>query len=229
MNISSLCLFLVVVFSLYGCNATQTATPVADDPMYAPVTPVMKRADIADTGSLFTAMSSNSLYSDIKARNIGDIVTVTLQENTNATKSAGTTTSKESVVDAQPIIGLGGNPIRIGNESIQLGMNTSNEFTGDAQANQSNSLRGNISVTVVDVLPNQNLRIRGEKWLTLNSGDEYIRLDGIIRAADISPTNEIASTKIANARIQYSGTGAFARAQEKGWLTRFFDSSWWPL
>ena len=110
-----------------------------------------------------------------------------------------------------------------------MGVSSSNEFTGDAQANQSNSLNGSISVTVVDVLANQNLVIRGEKWLTLNHGDEYIRLTGIIRPADISPANEIVSTKIANARIQYSGTGSFARSQEKGWLTKFFSSEWWPM
>ena len=81
----------------------------------------------------------------------------------------------------------------------------------------------------MEVLPNDNLVIRGEKWLTLNHGDEYIRLTGIIRLSDISPENEVLSTKIANARIQYSGTGSFASAQEKGWLTKFFTSSWWPL
>lgn len=220
---------LVTFVFLAGCNATQVSEPVANDPSYAPVTPVIKKPQLADTGSLFTPMTANSLYSDVKARHIGDIITVSLQENTNASKSAGTSSSKSTALDAQPIIGLGGNPIRIGNEAIQLGMNSSNDFSGDAKANQSNSLSGNISVTVVEVYPNQSLKIRGEKWLTLNSGDEYIRLEGIIRAADISPTNEIASTKIANARIQYSGKGAFARAQEKGWLTRFFNSTWWPL
>ena len=154
---------------------------------------------------------------------------MTLSENTNATKSAGTTTSKETGVDVQPITGLGGNALNIGNQSIQLGVNSSSEFAGDAQANQSNSLNGSISVTVTDVLANQNLVIRGEKWLTLNHGDEYIRLTGIIRASDISPENEILSTRIANARIQYSGTGSFARSQEKGWLTKFFSSQWWPF
>jgi flagellar L-ring protein precursor FlgH len=172
---------------------------------------------------------SNSLYSDVKARRIGDIITVNLRENTNASKSAGTTTNRESTVELQPITGLGGNAVNIGGQSIQLGVDSSNEFTGDAQANQSNSLNGNISVTVIEVLSNQNLVIRGEKWLTLNNGDEYIRLTGIIRPADISPTNEIDSMKIANARIQYSGTGSFATAQKQGWLSRFFSSEWWPL
>lgn len=214
---------------LMGCQSTPSETVQANDPYFAPNVPVEKREQIAETGSLFSASLSNSLYSDVKARRVGDIITVTLSENTNATKSAGNSSSKASTVDVNPIIGLGANPIRIGKETIQLGMDSSNEFSGDASASQSNSLQGNISVTVVEVLPNQNLIIRGEKWLTLNNGDEYIRLTGVIRPADVTPTNEIESTKIANARIQYSGTGSFARSQEKGWLTKFFSSTWWPL
>lgn len=228
MKFSTIFLLIASVL-LSACNSTAPETVAANDPFYAPAVPVIKREQIAENGSLFTASMANSLYSDVKARRVGDIITVRLSENTNATKSAGTSSSKETNVDLQPIVGLGGNAIQIGSESVQFGLDSSNEFTGDSQASQSNSLQGNISVTVVDVLPNQNLIIRGEKWLTLNNGDEYIRLTGVIRPADITPTNEIQSTKIANARIQYSGTGSFARAQEKGWLTQFFSSKWWPL
>ncbi len=226
---ASLFVSLLSVSLLSGCQSTSAEKVNANDPFYAPSMPVLKKEQIAENGSLFSTAMANSLYSDVKARRVGDIITVTLRENTNATKSAGTSTSKESNVDLQPTLGLGGNPIRIGNEAIQLGVDSSNDFTGDAQASQSNSLQGNISVTVVEVLPNNNLIIRGEKWLTLNNGDEYIRLTGVIRPADIAPSNEIESNKIANARIQYSGTGSFARAQEKGWLTQFFSSTWWPL
>lgn len=221
-------LVVMVIALLTGCNATSQDV-AANDPFYAPLVSVPTKEKIATNGSLFSAAMANSLYSDVKARRVGDIITVTLSENTNATKSAGNSSSKDSSVDVQPIIGLGGNPILIGKETIQLGIDGSNEFTGDAQASQSNSLQGSISVTVVEVLPNQNLIIRGEKWLTLNNGDEYIRLTGVIRPADIAPTNDIESTKIANARIQYSGTGSFARAQEKGWLSTFFSSTWWPI
>ncbi|MFT4653976.1 MAG: flagellar L-ring protein precursor FlgH [Patiriisocius sp.] len=222
-------LVLMVVTMITGCNATPSKEIAANDPFYAPSVAVPTRDEISSTGSLFSAAMANSLYSDVKARRVGDIITVTLRENTNASKSAGNSSSKESTVDVKPMLGLGGNAILIGKEAIQLGVDGSNEFAGDAQATQSNSLQGSISVTVVEVLANQNLIIRGEKWLTLNTGNEYIRLTGVIRPADISPTNNIQSNKIANARIQYSGTGSFARAQEKGWLTTFFSSTWWPL
>jgi len=227
--IFSLIATAIVIAMLTGCKSTASQEVAANDPFYAPSVPVETKQEIASSGSLFSAAMANSLYSDVKARRVGDIITVNLRENTNASKSAGSSTSRESSVDVNPIIGLGGNALRIGTEAIQLGVDSSNDFSGDAQASQSNSLQGSISVTVVEVLPNQNLIIRGEKWLTLNNGDEYIRLTGVIRPADVTPTNEIQSTKIANARIQYSGTGSFAKSQEKGWLTKFFSSTWWPL
>lgn len=214
---------------LSGCMSTVRHDPLPNDPFYAPIVPEMPVQKVSDDGSIFHAGLSNSLYSDAKARRIGDIITVILRENTTATKSASTTVEKESDVAIDPIIGLGGNNVSIGNEAIQLDLSSTNEFEGDAQANQSNNLIGNISVTVIRVMPNNNLIIRGEKWLTLNNGDEYIRLTGIVRPADINPANEVLSTKIANARIQYSGTGRFARAQQEGWLGKFFSSSWWPF
>nr|WP_241264214.1 flagellar basal body L-ring protein FlgH [Bowmanella dokdonensis] len=203
--------------------------PAPNDPFFAPVMPDMPEQRVNDDGSIFQQEFASSLYSDVKARRVGDIITIVLRENTSASKSAGTNTSRETAVDLQPIAGLGGNAVNIGNESIQLGINSANEFDGNAAANQSNSLNGNISVTVTQVMPNQNLVVRGEKWLTLNNGDEYIRLTGIVRAADISPDNEVVSSKVANARIQYSGTGTFAKAQQQGWLTKFFSSEWWPF
>ncbi|MCV2885482.1 flagellar basal body L-ring protein FlgH [Aestuariibacter sp. AA17] len=218
-----------LIVLLAGCQATDRVSPLPNDPFYAPVMPEEAMHKVAEDGSIFQASNASSLYSDVKARRVGDIISVTLQENTSANKSAGTNTSRDNAINYDPIIGLGGNPLRIGSESIQLGITSSDSFEGDASANQSNSLSGSISVTVVRVLPNQNLMVRGEKWLTLNNGDEYIRLTGIVRPADISPDNEIVSNKVANARIQYSGTGTFANAQKQGWLTKFFQSEWWPL
>ena len=217
------------IMLLSGCQSTNSNQPLPNDPFYAPIMPDIPRQKVTENGSLFQSDMANSLYSDVKARRVGDIINVTLQENTRATKSAGSSTSKATGIAVNPIVGLGGNAVNIGSESIQLGMDTSNEFTGDSSTNQSNNLTGNISVTVVQVLANQNLLVRGEKWLTLNNGDEYIRLTGVVRPADVSPTNEVASTKIANARIQYSGTGSFATAQKEGWLSGFFSSEYWPF
>ena len=221
-------LFAAMFFA--GCQSTTVSRePLPNDPFYAPILPDMPQQKVAQDGAIFQSDMANSLFSDVKARRVGDIITVNLQENTRATKSAGTTTNKDTDVNVNPILGLGGNALNIGNESVQLGMSTSNGFAGDASTNQSNNLVGSISVTVVQVFANQNLLVRGEKWLTLNNGDEYIRLTGVVRPADVSPANEIESTKIANARIQYSGTGTFASAQEQGWLSGFFSSEYWPF
>ncbi|WP_299074858.1 flagellar basal body L-ring protein FlgH [uncultured Paraglaciecola sp.] len=225
-NLFYICLGIVL---LSGCQSTDSHQPLPNDPFYAPILPEIPRQKVTEDGSIFQSDMANSLYSDVKARRVGDIITVNLLENTRATKSAGTSTSKATDVEVNPIVGLGGNNVNIGSEAIQLGVGTSNEFAGDASTNQSNNLVGNISVTVVQVLANQNLLVRGEKWLTLNNGDEYIRLTGVVRPADVSPTNEIESTKIANARIQYSGTGSFATSHQEGWLSGFFSSEYWPF
>lgn len=214
---------------LSSCQSTNSREPLPNDPFYAPILPEIPQQKVTEDGAIFQADMANNLFSDVKARRVGDIITVNLLENTRATKSAGTSSSKATGVAVNPILGLGGNALNIGNESIQLGLDTSNDFEGDSTANQSNNLTGSISVTVVQIMANQNLLVRGEKWLTLNNGDEYIRLSGVVRPADVSPTNEIESTKIANARIQYSGTGSFDTAQKEGWLSGFFSSEYWPF
>ena len=97
-----------------------------------------------------------------------------------------------------------------------------NTFDGKGEATQSNQLNGEISVTVAEVYPNGTLLVRGEKLLTLNRGDEHIRISGIVRDADISADNRVPSTRVANAKITYSGNGEIARASRQGWLQRFF-------
>lgn len=220
----------IVSLLLSGCVVTTPSELImANDPDFAPVVPEIPNEHIIEDGALFRPYLASSLFSDVRARQIGDIITVQLTENTNAIKIARTQNIKETDVSIDPVIGLNGAPVTVGGNSLQLGVGSANEFLGDARANLSNQLNGNISVTVVDVLPNQNLVIRGEKWVTLNGGDEYIRLTGIIRPTDISPTNEISSNKVANARIQYSGKGSFAATTRPGWLGRFFSSDWWPM
>ena len=127
------------------------------------------------------------------------------------------------------VTGLGGQAVTVNGKALQLGFGQDSAFKGDSKSNQGNSLSGNISVHVLRVLQNGNLMIRGEKWITLNNGDEYIRLTGVIRSKDINSNNTVLSSKVANARIQYAGTGTFADVNEQGWLSKFFNSSWWPL
>lgn len=211
-----------------GC-ASYEPEAMPDDPAFAPLPPDPVAAPVLQTGSLFASGLSNGLYSDNKARREGDIITVVLRENTQASKKAKTEFGKDSSNNIEPMVGLGGRNISAAGNVLQLGMNSSSDFKGDSKADQSNSLTGDISVNVLRVMANGNLVIRGEKWLTLNTGKEYIRLTGVIRPEDIDSRNTVESSKIANARIEYSGTGAAHGGQGPGWLTKFFASALWPF
>ncbi|WP_208533117.1 flagellar basal body L-ring protein FlgH, partial [Pseudomonas aeruginosa] len=116
-----------------------------------------------------------------------------------------------------------------GDLSLSAEYGGSRDAKGDSQAGQSNSLTGSITVTVAEVLPNGILSVRGEKWMTLNTGNELVRIAGLVRADDIATDNTVSSTRVADARITYSGTGAFADASQPGWLDRFFLSPLWPF
>ncbi|MDX1392384.1 MAG: flagellar basal body L-ring protein FlgH [Rheinheimera sp.] len=210
-----------------GCAAVQE--PVQDDPGFAPILPATPSRPLVQNGSLFAQNYSNNLYSDNKARHEGDIITVVLRENTQASKKAKTEMQKDSSTSFEPMVGLGGRNVSVAGNVLQFGADSTSDYKGDSKADQSNSLVGNISVNVLQVLENGNLVIRGEKWLTLNTGKEYIRLTGVIRSQDVDVNNTVESTKIANARIEYSGTGAHHNGQSPGWLSRFFNGPLWPF
>ncbi|WP_445765766.1 flagellar basal body L-ring protein FlgH [Rheinheimera sp.] len=222
-------IFTVIACGLLlgGCAAVQE--PMADDPYFAPLQPEPPARPLSQSGSLFAANHSNSLYSDNKARHEGDIITVVLKERTQARKIAKTEMQKDSSTSFEPMIGLGGRNVSVAGNVLQFGADSTSDYKGDSRADQSNSLVGNISVNVLQVLNNGNLVIRGEKWLTLNTGKEYIRLTGVIRSQDVDVNNTVESTKIANARIEYSGTGAHHNGQSPGWLSRFFNGPLWPF
>ncbi len=222
-------LMLAGFLLLTGCASTNQQPPVRDSAYFAPVEPEQPDDMVVPTGSLFQKVQANSLYSDAKARRVGDIITVNLQENTSASKKAKNEYENDTSNTVNPITGFGGLPLKIGSQPIQFGLSANNAYSGDSKADQSNSLNGSISVNVLRVYPNGNLLIRGEKWIDLNTGSEYIRLTGIIRQEDIGSDNTIVSTKVANARIEYSGTGAFHKGQQPGWLSKFFASDWWPF
>lgn len=213
--------------TLSGC-ATTNEKPIPDDPYYAPVYPEAPPTKIAATGSMYQDSQASSLYSDIKALKVGDIITVMLMEETQASKSANNEIKKGTDLTLDPIYAGGGN-ISIGGQPIDLRYKDSMNSKRESDAAQSNSLSGSISANVMQVLNNGNLVIRGEKWISINNGDEFVRITGVVRSQDIRPDNTIDSPRVANARIQYSGTGTFADVQKIGWLSSFFMGSWWPF
>ena len=210
---------------LSGCS-TVISEPFPDDPAFSPVYPEDNMMDIATDGSIFSLGAEGSLYSDTKARRVGDLITVNLVESTSSSKSENAKQEKDTTLqlDAMTILGK---PVTDKGVPITNAVTNANSFEGKSSGSQSNSLQGSISVTVVKVMGNGILMIRGEKWITLGNGSEFIRLTGMIRPEDVSSDNMIASTRIANARIYYGGTGDFANTQKQGWIGKFFNGPWW--
>jgi flagellar L-ring protein precursor FlgH len=180
-------------------------------------------------GAIYRAGTDIPLFENATAHRVGDIVTVRLVENTAASKSSSTSTSKKTSV-AIPAPILFGSPVTVhGTPILENSFNGDNSFDGKGDSAQSNQLTGDITVAVVKRLSNGLLLVRGQKWITINTGKEYIRIQGYIRPIDIQPDNSIESTKVANANISYGGKGAVANASQPGLLARFFNSKWMPF
>ncbi len=216
---------VLLAVTLTGCVNTP---PKPDNPYYAPVevTPVPNLQPT--TGAIYNPATARDLYADGRAYRVGDIITIELDESTQSSKSSSTSVEKSSSTEVGAGSVLGQSLSLFGNP-LSASLSSDNSFDGEGSSDMSNSLSGNITVTVHEVQPNGNLLVRGEKWLTLNQGDEYIRISGLIRPQDIDPDNTVLSTKLADARITYSGTGAQNDANVMGWLSRFFINPLWPF
>lgn len=204
--------------------------PPQRDPAYAPVAPADLRPPPQSTGAIYQSGYDIRLFENHAAFRVGDILTVKLQERTQAQKKADLTAKKDTTMtaDAPVLLGMGAAAALAGN-GMETTLKTAHDFQGEGDAAQSNSLTGNIAVTVVEQLPNGNLKVRGEKVVNLNQGDEYIRVSGIVRPVDIDVSNTISSDYLADATIIYTGKGAIADASGMGWLSRILMSPWFPF
>ena len=204
---------------LAGC-VTQPQTSSAPDEPPLEVRPVERRGV---SGGVFSTEAFSTLTSDHRAFRSGDVLTVSLQETTQASKKTGTSVGKNSAATVSPALLLGTTL------STDIGLSAKRNFDSSDSSTQQNALQGSITVVVQEVLPNGLLRVRGEKSLTLNQGEEFIRLSGYVRTADVDTDNNLSSLRIANAHIVYSGRGALAETHRQGWLTSFFNSAWMPF
>ncbi|QGP80351.1 flagellar biosynthesis protein FlgH [Sphingobium sp. CAP-1] len=187
---------------------------------YAPAI-VAQPAAPAANGSIFQASTGYTpLTSGARATSVGDIITIVLVEKTQASKSNSADTSRDGSLGLTPPTT---GPLSKLFSASDVAMGGTNSFAGKGAATQSNALSGEITVTVAAVYPNGTMLVKGEKALTLNRGDEYIQISGLVRQADITPENRIASTRVADAKIIYTGKGEIARASRQGWLQRFFS------
>lgn len=208
---------------LSGCESPALLVQ-KDDAAYAPPEDFVMPDTHVRGGGVYNSGYNWSLIQDRRAYRVGDILTVKLDESTQASKQARTNFGKKNDV----ALGI---PEAFGHSVDKLSgsVDGSRSFNGNATSQQQNSLRGAITVAVFKVLPNGVLAIRGEKWLTLNQGDEYMRVTGLVRADDIERDNSISSQRIANARISYAGRGALSDANSAGWLVRFFNHPLFPI
>ena len=219
-------IMVVIALMLSACIGPEQRP---DDPAYAPVISNYPAAPKKSGGSLYQAGYSLALFEDRRATRVGDILTILLDERTSSSKKSETEINKDNNIEFNAGTLFGRGVTHNGSDILTANLAQKREFEGSAESDQSNRLQGSITVTVSEVLPNGLLVVRGEKWMTLTNGEEFIRIRGLVRQDDISPDNSIPSTKLADARITYSGTGDFADSGKQGWGTKVFNSKWWPF
>ena len=231
MNAGRMRRILVVLLTM--CGSAELAAcgllPGKDHKQDSVVARVLPPPTPRTDGAIYQAGQQMELFADLKARRVGDVVTIVLNESTNASKSATTTTAKTtSVANTGPTIF--GKPITTkGVPILNTSMSGADAFNGAGTSAQSNSLAGSLTVTVIDVQSNGNLVVQGDKTLKLNQGDEFVHIAGVIRPADIATNNTVTSDKLADAHISYSGKGVMDSANTMGWLARFFNSPFAPF
>jgi flagellar L-ring protein FlgH len=216
-----------VLLPLAILAACHSAPPRIDS--FAAAEPPPLEAPPAVHGAIYQEGHDVPLFENSIAHRVGDVLTIVLEEKTDASKSASTTTAKKTKVDmAGPT--LFGAPVTVhGTEVLAANVNNATGFDGSGDSKQSNVLTGSISVTVARRLANGNLLVRGQKWIVINQGREYVQVQGIVRPIDIAPDNTVSSLRVADANISYGSQGVLAAANSKSWLGRFFDSKWLPF
>lgn len=206
---------LSLLLPLAAC-ATQIEDTISLD--YAPIYAEQAAFAAANTGGIYHEGARGLFVNDARAANIGDVLTVQFSEKFQATKSQSANAGKSSNFEMDlPDILTGGF------DDSGLSTGTDQSFSGRGGAAQSNSFTGRLSVSVVRVLPNGHLEIMGQKRLTLNNGNEYVRLTGVVRPEDIGADNVVSSDRVAHADIRYVGAGDTADTARKGWLSRAVD------
>ena len=216
-------LYILITLSLVGCSQLPKKALVEGDTSIVP-----KMPEIMNTsGSIYQASQPSSfgyqpMFEDRRPRNIGDVLTIVLQENVSASKSSSINAGRNGGVN------LGVKTVPhfldglVGRGKVDTDISGSNDFKGSGGANAKNTFSGTITVTVQDVMINGNLKVIGEKQIAINQGTEFIRFSGVVNPRTISGSNTVISTQVADARIEYVGNGYIDEAQTMGWLQRLF-------
>jgi len=231
----------LLALGLAGCASAPA--PMAHSPAFAPVMPVLTEKPRMATGAIYNGRQSDNFFGRSRNYRVGDVITVLLDESTQAGRKQTGEVTRNAKNDVIPSVANAPNGLNARVQGASLpnkilgtrlrgimgGVDLSRaniESNGGGEATQNASLEGDVSVTVTEVLANGNLMVRGEKQLALTEGTEIIQVSGIIRPDDVSPNNTVLSRRLANAQIAYRGTGELANAAKAGWGTRALLSLW---
>ena len=211
---------LTVAFCAIASGCVTVTPPTS---VHQPISarPASALPAVTTDGAIYSAAFGTSfLFEDRRARRVGDTLTIAITENTNASKRSATNTGRASnnSISVPALANLPGKSFL----GSTLGATTDFSFDGKGESSNNNAFTGTITVTVTEVLANGNLLVSGEKQVGINQGSEYIRLSGVVNPIHLNAANTVASTLVADARIEYRGSGAIAENQQTGWLTRFF-------
>jgi flagellar L-ring protein FlgH len=229
MDKKSVMVLFTAVFLLAGCGISRVPTP-------PPVESAMPRAKgfmelpKPEEGSLWTETVEVSLYTELRARRVGDIVTVRIVEDPEAELNANTKTSRSSSIGARmEFLGymeaLAAKNPRLNPDDL-INASLQSQHDGKGSSNRDGHVKAYVSAVVERVFPNGNLYIQGKREIRVNHEKQYIMLSGVIRPEDINADNEIASTFVADAEIVYAGVGPVSDKQKPGWLGRVIDHVW---
>ena len=214
-----------IVYLLQGCATEPVDMVMRPSPEFQPVYPLASDRQKIATGGIYSNRQSDAWFGRGRNYQVGDIITVLLNESTQAARTQNTDVSRESK-NSLP----NGFNTKLGNlNPILNGIdvnNNNNSSKGAGKADQQASLSGSVAVTVIEILANGNLMIRGEKKLGLSEGTEVIQVSGVIRPEDVGPNSTVQSRRLANAQIAYRGSGDLANATKAGWGTNLMHKYW---
>ena len=209
----------LLVLMMTGCVATVPPTAV-----HQPMTmrPEPRLATAPTNGAIFNVASVRPLFEDRRARFIGDTLVINIQEKVQASKKSENKATRDQEVDVS-VPTVQGLPFK-SFQDTSLAASSKNDFKGKGENTSSNNFTGALAVTVIEVYPNGNLLVSGEKQIGLKEGEEFIRFSGVVNPNTITAANTVVSTQVADARIEYKANGFLESAQVMGWLSRFFLS-----
>ena len=223
---------LTILLASAVLGACASKPPLEDNSDFAPIRPLEPAANALPTGSILGNSMHMSLFQGQRQWRVGDIITVVLNESTQASRNSSLITERKATNDAlasswtNSLLSPNG---FWGDVRGDIDLNAAEIGTeGVGTAAQANALSGVITAMVAEVLPNGNLIVEGRKQLSLTEGAEFIQIRGVVRARDVQPDTTVSSMQMAQAQISYRGTGNLAESTQPGWITQLLFK-YWPL